>query len=267
MTMIETSAGEIACFEQGEGFPLVLLASGAHDHHDFDELIALLPDRFRTITLDWPGHGASPAGRSAASVTQFADLAEEVVERLAPGGAIVLGNSVGGFSAARMAIRRPDLVRGLVIVDGGGFAGRPAYVRIFCRLMGKPRFLRWIYPSFARRYMRPQTVADRRVLDVAVATTRADPGLSAVAALWRSFASPAHDLRTFAPSIKAPTLLIWGRHDPVIPLKLGRRAAAAIPNAQLTVLDTGHVPQTSNPVAFANLLIPFADSVFTPTSA
>ena len=42
----------------------------------------------------------------------FADVAEEAVERLAPSGAVVVGNSVGGFSAARLAIRRPELVGG-----------------------------------------------------------------------------------------------------------------------------------------------------------
>ena len=55
---------------------------------------------------------------------RFADVAEELVERLAPEGAVVVGNSVGGFAAGRLAIRRPELVRGLVLVDSGGFLGR-----------------------------------------------------------------------------------------------------------------------------------------------
>ena len=78
---------------------------------------------------------------------RFADIAEELVEQLAPGGAVVLGNSVGGFAATRLAIRRPELVKGLVIVDGGGFAGRPLHVRAFCLLMSRPWFLQRIYPS------------------------------------------------------------------------------------------------------------------------
>src|SRR5205807_1724298 len=99
---------------------------------------ALLPARLRTIAIDWPGHGESPAPVGRMSVTAFADIAEAVVARLAPEGAIVMGNSVGGFSAARLAIRRPELVRGLVIVDGGGFVGRPPWVRVFCALMSRP---------------------------------------------------------------------------------------------------------------------------------
>jgi pimeloyl-ACP methyl ester carboxylesterase len=192
---------------------------------------------------------------------RFADIGEEFVERLAPSGAIVVGNSVGGFAAARLAIRRPELVRGLVLVDSGGFLGCPAQVRAFCALMARPRFLRAIYPWFANRYMRPRGEEDRRVRDLGIATTREDPGLRTMSELWRSFSSPEHDLRAEAASISAPTLVVWGKRDPVIPLKVGRRLAETIPGAELAVFDTGHAPQVSDPEGFAAHLTPFADAV------
>jgi pimeloyl-ACP methyl ester carboxylesterase len=268
-SLIDTSTGPIAYDVSGRGpdasprETIILLPSGAHDRHDFDELRALLGDRFRTIALDWPSHGDSPPGTGELSAMRIADVAEEAVAQLAPDGAIVLGNSVGGFAAGRMAIRRPELVAGLVIVDGGGFAGRSPLVRGFCALMGRPRFLRAIYPAFSSRYMRARTPADVRSRDTGVATTRSEPGLSAVAGLWRSFASPEHDLRRAAPSITAPTLLIWGRRDPVIPLRVGRRIAKLIPGATLSVFDTGHVPHTTEPERFAAELEAFADAAVT----
>src|SRR5271166_4033479 len=100
MSLLETPTGPIAYDERGSGGTLVLLSSGAHDRHDFDELRALIGERLRTIALDWPGHGESPPGDGPASAMRVADVAEHVVQRLAPDGAIVLGNSVGGFSAA-----------------------------------------------------------------------------------------------------------------------------------------------------------------------
>ncbi len=109
--------------------------------------------------------------------------------------------------------------------------------------------------------------ADRRALRVGVATTRRGPGLRAVSELWRSFGSREHDLRGEAASITAPTLLIWGRRDPVIPLRTGRRAAQLIPRARLVVLDTGHVPHTSEPDAFAAELLVFADAAWAVESA
>ncbi len=257
VTTIETTHATIAYDERGSDLPLVLLASGAHDRHDYDELRDLLPPHIRTIAIDWPGHGESSPPRTSASVIQFAEVAESVVSQLCPEGAVVMGNSVGGFAAARLAITRPDLVKGLVIVDGGGFVPRSLLLRGFCAAMGRPRFLRRIYPSFSRRYMRARTPGDARALATAVATTREDPGLRTVTDLWRSFSSKDHDLRADAAEITAPTLVIWGAQDPVIPIKVGRRINAAIPGSTLHVFDTGHVPQTSDPAGVAEVLVPF----------
>jgi pimeloyl-ACP methyl ester carboxylesterase len=266
MPLLETATGPIAYDVQGDDeqhadATIVLLPSGAHDRHDFDELRRLLPQRLRTISLDWPAHGESPPGSTPATAMRFADVAEQVIEQLAPSGTIVLGNSVGGFSAARLAIRRPELVRGLVLVDTGGFLGRPPHIRAFCALIGRPRFLRAIYPTFSKRYMRPRTAADARARDTAIATTRTDAGLRAVSELWRSFVSPEHDLRAGASSIAAPTLLVWGRKDPVIPLRVGRRLTKKIAGSRLVVLDSGHVPHTTEPERFAAELTRFANEV------
>lgn len=174
----------------------------------------------------------------------------------------LLPDDFRSIAAARLAIRRPELVRGLVLIDSGGFLPRSPQVRIFCSLMARPRFLRAIYPWFANRYMRPQSEADLRVRDVGIATTRQDPGLAAVSGLWRSFSSPEHDLRKEAASIQAPTLIVWGKKDPVIPLRAGRTIAATIPGARLELLDTGHAPQVSDPDGFAALFVPFAERIF-----
>jgi pimeloyl-ACP methyl ester carboxylesterase len=262
MKLLETSTGQVAYDVQGEGRAIVLLSSGAHDHHDYDELRALLPTRFSSISLDWPGHGSSPPGDGPATAMRLADVAEELVAQLAPEGAVVVGNSVGGFAAARMAIRRPELVTGLVVLDGGGFAVRGPQVRAICALMSQRWFLRSIYPSFSARYMRARTEADVRARETSIVTTRSDPGLRAVTELWRSFASPEHDLRRGARQILAPTLLVWGRKDPVIPPRIGRKAARTIPGAHLVMIESGHVPHTTDPAAVAAELVPFADAAF-----
>lgn len=267
MPMLDTATGPVSYDERGAagGAPIVLLPSGAHDHHDYDALRDRLdPARFRTVALDWPAHGASAAPSEPASVTLFADVAERLVEEVVGehgGGAVVVGNSVGGFSAARLAIRRPDLVRGLVLIDSGGFAPRPPHVRAFCALMARPAFLRAIYPTFSKAYMRSRTEADRRARDTAIATTRADPGLRAVSQLWGSFAGDAHDLRADAPTIAAPTLVLHGRRDPVVPFRVGRATAARIPGARLVAFDTGHQPHTSDPDGVAAELVHHLDSI------
>jgi pimeloyl-ACP methyl ester carboxylesterase len=267
MRLLDTPAATIAYDERGSGRAVVLLPSGAHTRHDFDALRALLPDTLRTIALDWPGHGDSPAPRVRMSAMAIADVAETCVAQLAPGGAIVIGNSVGGFAAARMAARRGELVDGLVVVDGGGFAPRSPLVLLTCALMGRPRFLRAVYPAFSSLYTRGRSDTERRARAASIATTRGDPGLRVVAELWRSFASPEHDLRAEAGAIRAPTLMVWGRRDPVIPLRVGRRAASIVPGARLAVLDTGHLPHVSEPERFAQELLGFVEAIPARTPA
>jgi pimeloyl-ACP methyl ester carboxylesterase len=267
-SFLETSTGPVAYDERGPSRlaaapheTVLMLPSGAHERSDYDELRALLPAGLRTIALDWPAHGESPAGSGDGGVVRLAGVAEEALSALAPDGAIVLGNSVGGFAAARLAIRRPELVGGLVIVDGGGFQAQTPQVRAVCALMGQPRFLRAIYPAFSASYMRSRTDADRRARALSIATTRREEGLRAVAELWRSFVSPDHDLRAEAAAIQAPTLIVWGRKDPVIRLKAGREIERLIRGSRLAALDTGHVPHTSDPEGFARELLGFISSL------
>ena len=61
--------------------------------------------------------------------------------------------------------------------------------------------------------------------------------------------------------------MIWGRRDPVIPLRAGRRVAELIPGAQIAVLDTGHVPHTSDPEGVASHLLPFARAASSAAAA
>jgi len=260
---MSASAGPVAYDAHGSGDPIVLLPSGGHERHDYDELRELLPDRFRSISIDWPGHGRSPAGTMPATELALAQLVEEFLDSLAPAGAVLVGSSIGGNVATRLAIRRPDLVKGLVLIDGGGFEGAGRLSgRVFCALMSRPWFARRIYPLFSDAYVRPRTAADRRARADAIATTRTTQGLTAVTQMWRSFSAREHDLRAQAGSITAPTVLIWGRYDPVLPLRAGETARELIPGSRLVVIESGHLPHTTDPEAVAAELIELAHAAF-----
>lgn len=79
--------------------------------------------------------------------------------------------------------------------------------------------------------------------------------------VWRSFAGPEHDLRAGAPAIAAPTLVLHGRRDPVIPLKIGRATAALIPGARLVEFGSGHSPHTTDPDGVAAAVAEHLDSI------
>jgi pimeloyl-ACP methyl ester carboxylesterase len=262
MTMLSISTGTIAYDSRGSGDPIVLLPSGGHEHHDYDEVRELLPDGFRSIGVDWPGHGRSPSGTAPSTELRLAQIVEELLDSLTPDGAVLVGNSVGGNVAARLAIRRPDLVKGLMIIDGGGFEGLGLSGRVFCALMSRPRFVRRVYPLFSRVYTRPRTAADHRARAGAIAVTRTSPGVTAVTEIWHSFRLPEHDLRGEAGKITAPTVLIWGRHDPVLPLRVAETTRDLIPGSRLTVVDSGHLPHTTSPAAVAAELTALANTAF-----
>ncbi|HXL88901.1 MAG TPA: alpha/beta hydrolase [Streptosporangiaceae bacterium] len=262
MTTMSTSAGTVAYDSFGSGDPIILLPSGGHEQRDYDEVRKLLPEGFRSIGIDWPGHGGSPAGTAPSTELRLAQIVEELLDSLTPGGAVLAGNSVGGNVAARLAIRRPDLVKGLMIIDGGGFECSRLSARVFCALMSRPWFARRIYPLFSRAYMRPRTAADHRARAAAIAITRTIPGVTAVTEIWHSFSLPEHDLRAQAGKITAPTVLIWGRHDPVLSLRAAETARDLIPGSRLVVIDSGHLPHTTSPAAVAAELTSLANTAF-----
>ena len=262
MTTLSTSAGTVAYDSRGSGDPVVLLPSGGHEQHDYDEIRELLPGGFRSIGVDWPGHGRSPAGTAPSTELRLAQIIEELLESLTPDGAVLVGNSVGGNVAVRLAIRRPDLVKGLMIIDGGGFEGSRLSGRVFCALMSRPRFARRIYPLFSWAYMRPRTAADHRARASAIAITRTTPGVRAVTEIWGSFNLPEHDLRAQAGKITAPTVLVWGRHDPVLALRAAETARDLIPGSRLVVIESGHLPHTTSPAAVAAELTSLANTAF-----
>lgn len=261
MTTLQTSAGTVAYDSRGSGNPIVLLPSGGHDQHDYDEIRELLPGGFRSIGVDWPGHGRSPAGTAPSTELRLAQIVEELLESLTPGGAVLAGNSIGGNVAVRLAVRRPDLVKGLMLIDAGGFEGRSLSHRVFCALMSRPWFARGIYPLFSWWYTRPRTAADHRARASAIAITRTAPGVTAVTEIWRSFTLPEHDLRTQAGKVTVPTVLIWGRYS-IVPLRAGQTARDLIPGSRLVVIDSGHLPHTTSPAAVAAELTSLANTAF-----
>jgi pimeloyl-ACP methyl ester carboxylesterase len=103
--------------------------------------------------------------------------------------------------------------------------------------------------------MRSRTSADRRARATAIATTRTAAGRHAVAQMWHSFTRPEHDLRGRAAKITAPTVVVWGRHDPILPLEAAETARNLIADCRLVVVDSGHSPHTSDPETVAAELV------------
>jgi pimeloyl-ACP methyl ester carboxylesterase len=147
-------------------------------------------------------------------------------------------------------------VRGLVLVSPGGFTPHNFISRSFCRLQGSgfsipPRY-------FAAMYLRHRSPTAKEMLARAAGEQAQPQKLVVNRAIWRSFIDPQHDLRETATAIRAPTLLVFGKYDPVIPAKKdGRIAARAIPGSRLLVPSSGHAPFAEIPDEFLAEVQPF----------
>lgn len=171
--------------------------------------------------------------------------------------AILIGHSVGGFAAARLAIDHPELVHGLVLVDALGFLPFGRLTRAFCAVKGRPLVTRAV-----ERYLaRAQTI--RRNAHTANLFARVDAAsaqagfVEVTAALWRSFPDPENDLREAARAIRCPTLVCWGWLDPVVPVLGAITAARTIPGAELSLFRTGHTPFVEDTESFLGVVEPF----------
>lgn len=258
MPTIALSTGEVHYLEQGHGEPLLLLHANPGDSRDFEAVMPELARHFRVLVLDWPAYGQSalPAQAGSCDALFFYRVLREFVEALALPPLHLIGNSLGGNAAARLALEAPDLVKRLVLVSPGGFTAHNLVTRAFCKLQGSraslpPRL-------WAAMYLRRRTATTRAMLARAATDQSASFRLAVNRAVWRSFADPSHDLRGRAGRIQAPTLLMFGEQDPAIPAhKDGQQAKRWMPSALGVTMPCGHAPFAEMPERFLAEVLPF----------
>ena len=163
MATMQTSRGTVSYTDEGSGPPVLLLHAALHDRTDFAPVAEALGNGRRVLALDWPGHGESPLPATPLRAVEFGDLLIEFADRLGLANAVIVGNSVGGYAACRLALERPERVAGLVLVNTGGFTPHSVFTRFFCGVMGRPAVVKAVFPAFVRAYMRPKNPADKAV--------------------------------------------------------------------------------------------------------
>jgi pimeloyl-ACP methyl ester carboxylesterase len=208
------------------------------------------------------GQGASAWALKPGEVSavKIADAIEEVVTKLSLKRPVFIGNPIGGFAAARYAIRNPENTRGLVLVNTGGFNSSDFKAKIFCNLMGLTPVAGALWNLFPQSYLRVKTPHVQGIL-AKISTRKSAETVQMLAAIWKSFLESEHNLLETAKQITAPTLLAWGKRDPVIPVGVGRLAQKTIPGAKLHLFNTGHEPFAEVPEEFLKVVLPFLASL------
>ncbi|HEX6123119.1 MAG TPA: alpha/beta fold hydrolase [Ktedonobacterales bacterium] len=232
----------------GQGEPVVLVHGLAGSTHWWLRNLHVLARRYRVYALDLPGFGAmgwpalgwpAAGGRSRFVLGEAASWLRAWMRAVGLRHAHLVGHSMGGYIAMRLAAVHPELVRRLALVA-------PAGVPMGRSLLGKA----WPLALAAAR------TAPTFLPLLAYDALRAGPLTLARA----GYELLAQDVREEAQRIQAPTLLLWGRRDPLVPPALGEALRQHIPNARLLYLErAGHVPMYERPRQFNTALLGFLD--------
>jgi pimeloyl-ACP methyl ester carboxylesterase len=224
----------------------------------------------RVIAFDLPGFGESPMPRGKISIAGYGRFVDALLSRLEVGPAVVVGNSMGGFIGAELAIQFPARVERLVLVSAAGLTVE--YQRSE-RVLGVLKFgenlitawAGWVGSRSDALARRPRT---RRLL-MGFVVHRPDLLPAAlISEQIRSSGRPGfvdaldaltdYPIRDRLGRIGCPTLIVWGTHDHLIPVRDADEFTRLIPGARKVVWPgTGHMPMLERPDAFNALVDAF----------
>jgi pimeloyl-ACP methyl ester carboxylesterase len=247
-----------------ESTVLLLCGIGAKRQGWYKQL-PVLGRRFRTLALDYRDVGDSDPAGGPYTIGDLADDVAGLARELGIERASLVGVSMGGFIALELALRRPELVDKLLLVVTS--AGGPTHVST------SPEIMRLLMPgdeqiesgAGARRVCAAVAgpgFAERRPeeIDAFVAIARHQP-MTRAAYLRQLEACRAHDVSDRLDRIRAPTLVLHGDVDPLVPVENGRLLAERIQGAKLIVYpQTGHIPEVERDEEFNRDLIRFLEA-------
>jgi pimeloyl-ACP methyl ester carboxylesterase len=229
---------------------------------DFVAFEAAFRDRFRVITVDWPGHGASGADTQPASAHRYAALLGGLLDVLQLERPILFGNSIGGAAAIALAQQAPGRVRALVLCNPGGLDPGGLVAGLFIEHLvsrfrqgaaGEASFRDWFAGYYADILLGPEAAARRSA--IVEAGYESAPRLVEA---WTSFTHPGADLRPGLPSLSLPVFVGWAMRDGLVQWDRNRDAVSALPNVTLVRFEkSGHAPFLEESAAFHAAVSPF----------
>jgi pimeloyl-ACP methyl ester carboxylesterase len=248
---------ELRVQDSGHGRPLVFLNGLVGQNHHWDPVVTRLHGRCRCVRTVVPFFNLRGEDCTLRGVTvilqQF--LREHFAGGDGSGKPILVGTSFGGHAALHIALETPELLGGLVLVGSAGLKERSFETGFNLR-----RTRDWLREFFSSLFHDPAKHLNEDELEEAYQQLMNRQCARAMLHLSRS--SQNDNLSDRVHLIRAPTLLIWGRHDVVTPPDAAEEFAAKLPDARLAWMEqSGHAPMVENPVEFAAAIREFLDEL------
>jgi 3-oxoadipate enol-lactonase len=246
---IATRAGSIALMDEGSGTPVVWWPSLFSDHRLFAHVVPLLGDGWRALRFDGPGFGQSEPPRGEVPADAWADVVLDVLDALGLERAFIAGCSWGGQVGVHVAVKAPERVRGLLIMNTplGPSLGGHAFEVLGTRWFGATRF--W-GDGVARSMLSPASrrAHPERARDFAAAFTGFDR--VAAATTVRTVMTRSPGLAEVLPRLSVPTTILLGAEDRLYPVERLRPFAQLAREARVEVIPAcGHLAPLEAPEA------------------
>ncbi len=243
--------------EAGSGPVVVLLHGLGADGSSWASNIAPLAAKYRVIVPDQIGFGKSDKPFINYRVGTLVDFLNGLLKELKVERASLVGNSLGGFTAAAFALAYPEKVDKLVLVDAAGYAvPKDTDPRTFNVL--NPSTREGVKQVLSVIFYDKKMFANDGVVDMFFAKKMQTGDGYTIQKFIESILRGEDVLDGKLDKIKQPTLLVWGREDLLTPLAMGERFKQDIKGSQLLIFDKcGHVPQMEKAAEFNSALMKF----------
>jgi pimeloyl-ACP methyl ester carboxylesterase len=253
---------------QGDREPIVLVHGLAGQWQNWLENIPRLAQERRVIAPDLPGHGLTPMPRDQITISGYGRCVNALCEKLGLGKVDMIGNSMGGFVAAEVAIQFPARIDQLVLVSAAGI-GSADVAKMPIMTVG--RVMRALASHGTASFDRSIAARPRSRHHTLALVARYPSRLKAdlaYEAFFKGAGKPGfldalranlnYDFRDRLPEIRQPTMIIWGENDSIIPVRDAHEFERLIPDSRKVVMRaTGHVPMAERPSTFNDLVLDF----------
>jgi pimeloyl-ACP methyl ester carboxylesterase len=258
LQVAEVNRQQLAFVDHGGDGPAVLCSHGfLMDHTMFDPQVAALADAYRVVTWDERGHGATP-GTGPFTYWDSADDALGLLDHLGIDRAVLAGMSQGGFIGLRAALRAPERVRALVLLDTQAGLEDPEAVPLYDAMLAE-----WLAHGPA---------AVQEAVAQLILGPDADPTYwyAQWAAVDRATMTDSYrclmdrdDVTDRLGAITCPALVVHGGADAAIPLERAETLASGLSGCDgvAVVDDAGHAANLTHPQAVNPLVRAFLDSL------
>jgi pimeloyl-ACP methyl ester carboxylesterase len=240
-------------YDIGSGPPLLLIHGIGGDADEWAFCFEALSKFRRVIALDQLGFGRSDKPRIRYTIAAFVEQVHGLLRNLEIDRATLVGNSLGGWIAASFALRFPQAVDRLVLVDSAGAWGDATPLPIDLRV-STYEHLREIF----NLVFYDHSLVKNELVQLAYQQHLQRGDSATIDSVLRELASDHERLDDTVGALQIPTLIVWGEQDAMIPLEIGQRLHRLIPGSKLAVIpECGHLPALEKPAEFVRSVLEF----------